>query len=94
VHQGNTPRDEFPPDSPHRHPGTGCRDFPLGFEDGSGKAREFAGVLAVEVLRYRTRDSAVQGRLEPVGEFVSVAKFGGSGSEPEAPIDHGSSDTE
>ena len=28
---------------PLRHPGSGCRDFPLGSEDGSGKAREFAG---------------------------------------------------
>jgi hypothetical protein len=37
------PRDQLPPDSVHRHPVCGCRDFPLGSEDGSRKAREFAG---------------------------------------------------
>jgi hypothetical protein len=43
VYQGSALRDEFGQDSPHRHPGSGCRDFPPGSQDGSGKAREFAG---------------------------------------------------
>ena len=41
--QGSIPRDQWPSNSPHRHTGTGCRDFPLGSEDGSGKARDSAG---------------------------------------------------
>ena len=40
---GIYPQRRVRPRLPHRHPGSGCRDFPLGSEDGSRKAREFTG---------------------------------------------------
>ena len=43
------------------------------------KSSRIRGVLAVEVFRFRARDSSVQGRFETVGSFVSVGHFGGSG---------------
>jgi hypothetical protein len=36
-------------------------------------------VLAVEVIRFRSRDGLDQGRFDPVGAFVSEGHFGGSG---------------
>ena len=79
AEQGSTPRDQFAPDSPHRHPVCGCRDFPSGSEDGSGRAREFAGCWQLSSFDPEPeRDRPVQRQFAPVGAFVSVGHFGGS----------------
>ena len=78
--QGFPSKDEFPSDSPHRHPGSGCRDFPLGSEDGSGKAREFAGCWRLRSFDTEPETGLFRGdssRLARLSLWViSVVRFG------------------
>jgi hypothetical protein len=43
AEQGSAPRDQFAPDSPHRHTGCGYSELSTGLDDGSGEARDLAG---------------------------------------------------
>jgi hypothetical protein len=66
VEQGSAPRDEFAPDFVHRHQGNKSRDFPLGFEDGSGKAREFAGCWRLRSFDTEVETGLIRGGSGPV----------------------------
>ena len=80
VDQGIAPRDEFAPDSPHRHPGSGCRDFPLGSEDGSGKAREFAACWRLRSFDSEAETARCRGDSSRLARSslsaISVVRFG------------------
>ncbi len=77
--QGSRSRDEFAPDSPHRHPVCCCRDFPLD----SRSCAEFSTIprgFARAPWRNRTGDAGFQPAIQRHPPIFSTADFGGSHS--------------
>jgi len=78
VDQGNDRGDEFASGLPAPLSSLWVQRLPAWIRGWIRKSPRIRGVLAVEVVGFRTRDALVQGRFESVGAFVSAVHFGGS----------------
>jgi len=78
--QGSVRREEFALDSLRRHTVNKSRDFPLGSEDGSGKAREFARCWRLRSFDSEAETGPITGRSGRLARLslwaVSVVQLG------------------